>query len=336
MTAINFPSSPANGDTQVVGAITYVYSTAKGAWEKPVAVAADLLLVGGGGGGAYKNGGGGAAGGFLPITSAQLGSGTTYNIVIGAGGSGSQGGNTVPGGQGSLTSFGTLYFAGPGGGGASADEHVGGTGASTGGSFKIGTDVPATAPPHEYMGTTQQGNRGGVGAASSSTAGCGGGGGASAVGGDGQSSGSTAVGGNGGAGQISSITGVSVTYAGGGGAANGTVVFDFGTTIASGLGGAGGGGNSGQRIRDSGGNAVDSYAENGTNGLGGGGGSGPGNWTGSTAGNAGGYFGGDGGDGVCIVRSLTSLNPTTTGSPTITTDGDYSVYIFTVNGTITY
>ena len=336
MTAINFPSSPANGDTQVVDAITYVYSTAKGAWEKPVALVADLLLVGAGGGGAYRNGGGGGAGGFLPITSAQLDSGVTYNIVIGAGGSGSQGGGTVPGGQGSHTSFGTLYSAGPGGGGASADEHVGGTGASTGGSFKIGTDVPATAPPHEYMGTTQQGNRGGVGEATASASGCGGGGGASAVGGDGQSAGVTAVGGTGGAGQISSITGVSVTYAGGGGGSNGSKLFEFGATIASGLGGAGGGGQSGYRSRDADGVTVYSYAEPGTNGLGGGGGGGPYNWAGTTAGNAGGYWGGDGGDGVCIVRSLTSLNPTTTGSPTITTDGDYSVYKFTVNGTITY
>ena len=45
---------------------------------------------------------------------------------------------------------------------------------------------------------------------------------------------------------------------------------------------------------------------------------------------------GAGGSGVVIIRVLTAdYSGTTTGSPTITTDGSYKVIVFTGNGTYT-
>ena len=51
--------------------------------NQPYAVQA--LVIGGGGGGGYNSGGGGGAGGVLAST-AFLTPGTTYTVVIGAGG----------------------------------------------------------------------------------------------------------------------------------------------------------------------------------------------------------------------------------------------------------
>jgi hypothetical protein len=104
------------------------------------------------------------------------------------------------------------------------------------------------------------------------------------------------VGGNGGNGSASSITGSSVTRGGGGAG--------YGET-AMGTGGTGGGG---------GANTA------GTANTGGGGGSA------NTA----------GGSGVVILRILTSnYSGTTTGSPTVTTDGSYKVITYNASGTYT-
>jgi hypothetical protein len=43
----------------------------------------------------------------------------------------------------------------------------------------------------------------------------------------------------------------------------------------------------------------------------------------------------DGGDGVVIIRT-TATALSTTGSPTVTTDGSYNIYSFTANGTIAF
>jgi hypothetical protein len=49
------------------------------------------------------------------------------------------------------------------------------------------------------------------------------------------------------------------------------------------------------------------------------------------------YTGGLGGSGVVVLRFLSSIVPAgTTGSPTITTDGSYSVYKFTSSGSIQF
>ena len=103
--------------------------------------------------------------------------------------------------------------------------------------------------------------------------------------------------GDGGDGLPSAITG-SVTYYAGGGAGN--------STGTDGTGGQGGGGNT---------------DNSGTANTGGGGGAG------NTK---------NGGSGVVIIRVLTNdYSSTTTGSPTVTTSGSYTVIKFTGSGTYT-
>jgi len=118
--------------------------------------------------------------------------------------------------------------------------------------------------------------------------------------------------GGGGDGRASTITGGSVTYAGGGG----------GGRYAGGQrpGGSGGGGA---------GSDNGSVGGDGTANLGGGGGSGTGIYPGTRA-------SGDGGKGVVILKVPTdNYSGTTTGSPTVTTSGDYKIIEFTGTGTYT-
>ena len=105
----------------------------------------------------------------------------------------------------------------------------------------------------------------------------------------------------------SSITGSSVTYAGGGGGGKGNG--------SSGTGGSGGGGNGG------------SPGAAGTANTGGGGGGGDD-----------GQSSGSGGSGVVIIRYADSFTAATatTGSPTITVTGGYRIYRWTGSGSITF
>jgi hypothetical protein len=155
-------------------------------------------------------------------------------------------------------------------------------------------------------GTSGQGNNGGAGTGSSSPAyGSGGGGGSSASG----VAGSSSSAGAGGAGTSSSITGSSVTYAGGGGGGSST-------TGTGGAGGAGGGGAGG-------GSAVGVAGTTNTGGGGGGGGN---------ASNA----GAAGGSGVVILSIPTgNYTGTKTGSPTVTTSGNFTILTFTASGSYT-
>ena len=285
----------------------------------PAPILASALIVAGGGGGGTGGGegGGGGAGGLVyygsetpktPNGSAiTLTAGQTYTATIGQGGTGAtqygaNGGNGTSGGNSSFTGSGLSLITALGGGtggtypdnGAGHGNGVAGGSGGGGGGNSSGGGGSQTGG----AGTSGQGFAGGDGFYNNNPQAYlgGGGGGASEVG-------ETPTGtraGNGGDGLAYSITGSSVTYAGGGGGHSA----GSGNTGA-GSGGAGGGATSGA---------------NGTNGLGGGGGGNSGN----------------GGSGVIILSIPTSqYTGTTTGSPTVTTSGSNTIIKFTSNGTYT-
>lgn len=186
---------------------------------------AEALIVAGGGGTGRAGAG---AGGLLyygletpktPNGSAiSLTSGTSYSIVVGAGG--------ASGGQNNganSTAFGYTAIGG-GGGGTGGGGILGSSGGSGGGQ---GGTAGGGTYPGAGSGTTGQGNPGGNRVNSNNDM-DGGGGGAGASGQDGQSS----VAGNGGIGLQYSINGTATYYAGGG----------AGGAIYQGNGGLGGGG----------------------------------------------------------------------------------------------
>jgi hypothetical protein len=298
--------------------VRFVYSGTTQGWipnsdddvtlETPQNATADILVVAGGGSGGntttgtqYSSGGGGA-GGYRSFTSETLLAGSTYTIVVGAGGSPvANGSNSSISGTGiSYTSAGG-GFGGTGDNTANAGANGGSGGGGGGGNGATGGsgNTPSTSP--------SQGNNGGSGDAGGNTF-AGGGGGAGAVGGDHNEPSSA---GNGGNGLQNSITGTATYYAGGGGGGAG---FGGGGTGDS-TGGLGGGG-------DGSGSGV---GQNGTANTGGGAG-----------GSRGTYGVASGGSGVVILRLPTSVySGTTTGSPTVTTDGTDTVLTFTGSGSYT-
>jgi len=253
-----------------------------------------------------------------------------YLVVAGGGGAGKPGDNRGGGGGagGLLTNYGgtaisftggVTYTVTVGAGGAGGTSASGAQGAN---SVLSGSDItsitsigggggggqtPTTGgsggggsdAESGAAGTVGQGNAGGNGTPGGTAAG-GGGGGAGAVGGNSSSS----TGGAGGNGLANSITGSSVTYAGGGGG-----------ICENGTGGSGGSGGGGAGTNGAGGD--------GTANLGGGGG-------------AGHTSAGDGGSGVVILRVATAkYSGTTTGSPTVTTDGSDTIIKFNASGSYT-
>ena len=303
------PVYDTNGQT-----VNIVYSGATNGWipisDDDVAdegtippYSAEYLVVAGGASGGRNNSGGGGAGGLLTnytVTPINLTIGVTYAITVGAGGAT----KTVSGrgndGNDSVisgTGISTITALGGGGGGANTgSEQTGANGGSGGGGAHSGGAGGS--------GTVGQGNDGGTGAGNLAPEyGGGGGGGASAVGGNGTGS----NGGDGGNGSSNSITGSAVTYAGGGGG------YANNTDGNGGTGGTGGGGD---------GKAA-TAGEAGTANTGGGGGGSNSN-------------GGAGGSGVVILRVATAdYSGTTTGSPTVTTDGTDTIIKFTGTGTYT-
>ena len=195
--------------------------TSSGTLSPLTPVTASYLVVAGGGGCNNDSSGGGGAGGLL-TSSTTLYSGATYIVTVGAGGA-----YTTNGSDSILSGTGLTTITATGGGraGGAVTSITGGNGGSGGGGGGGGT------PNTGGTGVSGQGFAGGSGNATGNYTG-GGGGGSSAVG----SAGGTA-GGNGGAGTASSISGSSVTYAGGGGGNGGLG--------SPGTGGAGGGGNGG-------------------------------------------------------------------------------------------
>jgi hypothetical protein len=229
-----------------------------------------LMVAGGGSGGS----GGGGAGGLLTngATSTYDKVVTVQNYALVVGGGGGFGDNS-DGQGGDSTLFGLTAI-----GGGKADQNGGSLGnGGSGGGGKGDSNVTAGS------GTSGQGNNGGNGYDPHPEAG-GGGGGASGAGASGSGSG----GGNGGNGLANSITGSSVTYAGGGGGRG------FYSTNG-GEGGTGGGG-------DAGGGYPSSYAYGSLraeNYLGAGG---AGSWTSQGASSSQYADGSYGGSGIVIIN----------------------------------
>jgi hypothetical protein len=300
--------------------VTLIYSGATQGWlptvdddvtnEVPQTYSVDFLVIAGGGGGSLQSGSGGAGAGgyrnsYLTETSGGNSSseaslsfspGIVYTVTVGAGGAGA----TTTEAAGSIgvdssisgTGITTITSSGGGRGGSSFATEDGGSGG--GGRSAAGGS-----------GTANQGSNGGTGAADAG----GGGGGAGAVGGNGSAN---AAAGNGGVGLASSITGSSVTRAGGGGGATyqGT----------PGTGGTGGGGNGGRQDPET----------QGTSGAANTGGGGGAKFS-TLPSNA-------GGSGVVILRMPdANYSGTFTGSPTVVTGvgGTDTVIIFEESGSIT-
>jgi hypothetical protein len=273
-----------------------------------------LVVAGGGSGGCYNAGGsnygngGGGAGGFR--TSTQTASlATVITVTVGDGGAATTGGAKNNGSNSSISGSGLTTITSTGGGsGGSEDAPSGNNGGSGGGaSSAAGTaepggsgNTPSTSPSQGSAGGNAPGGANGSG----------GGGGANAVGGIGI--GTDPFGGLGGNGTASSITGSSVTYAGGGGGAS--------SNAPGSAGGSGGGGSGG------------TYSPN-ANGVAGtantGGGGGGGSWNSNRTGGA-------GGKGVVILSFPTAnYSSTTTGSPTVTTSGVNTILQFNGDGSYT-
>jgi len=276
-----------------------------------------FLVVAGGGSGGYDQGGAGGAGGYRSSYNSEasggggsaesaltLTQGTTYTITVGAGGAAvtstpSIGLNGVDSSI-SGSDITDITSVG-GGGGGQGSPNAGLAGGSGGGGSGGGAGNPGGA------GTANQGFAGGASYISPGNPGedSGGGGGA------GQAGNNPVV--SGGDGVASTITGSSVTRGGGGGGN------DYGNNNSR-AGGAGGGGAGGTTTP---GNA----ASPGTANTGGGGGAGSGNPPSDS---------GAGGSGVVILRVLTAdYSGTTTGSPTVTTDGTDTILTFNASGSYT-
>lgn len=264
------PKAFGGDEVRTDGTYWYHIYRSSGIFAPMQSLSCDYLVVAGGAGGGSGRGGGGGAGGLRSTVTAtggggsletalSLTSGSNYTVTIGGGGAG--GVNDGNGVAGSNSVFSTITSTGGGFGGGY--QKNGGNGGSGGGAAGVGGGA-STSPG---TGTTNQGFAGGQ----DSTTGGGGGGGASAVGGN-----AGANGGTGGAALAVSITGSSVSYAGGGGGGN-----------SGGSGGTGGGGGAGNgSSTNTGGSA--------TANTGSGGGGCDGNP--STAGN--------GGSGIVVVRYL--------------------------------
>jgi hypothetical protein len=219
----------------------YFYHTflASGTFTPTSNITADYLVVAGGGGGGVgdnsnqaQGGGGGGAGGLRCTVTATGGGGslesalsltasTNYTVTVGAGGASStSGSNSV---FSSITST---------GGGAGAGNNTNGSTGGSGGGGGAGTNNNQSGG----TGTANQGYNGGNGRNNAKSGGGGGAGqageNASSITGRGPDNGN-GCGGNGGNGVATSISGTSVTYAGGGGG---------GSLYVGGTGGTGGGG----------------------------------------------------------------------------------------------
>jgi len=262
----------------------------------PESTLCDILVVGGGGGGGYSYvGGGGGGGGYVYLQNISVPSGN-YTVNVGSGGTGGVNGASPAGwgGNGANSSItGAINYIALGGGagaGGSASGVITGIGnnggSGGGGSYRNIGSVAAAGGTSTQFSTYGYGTGGSGNGYGSPWQYGGGGGGAS-----GTTNGTSATGNNG---LANSITGSSITYAGGGGAGT-----DLSTIPQGGTGGGGAGAT---------GSGVVPVA--GTDGLGGGGGGARGGGTGNGA---------KGGSGIVIIR----YKSTKTGNQTYKV-GNYS------------
>jgi len=290
----------------------------------------EWLVIGGGASGAtyYRSGGGGAGGyrnSYASEQSGRLSTGETawtvtagdgaVTVTVGAGGIMPADNNLgVGGGSSSIAASGetTVTSYGGGGGGNHATGNAPtGTYGSGGGAGDDDTNSSGSS------GTAGQGFGGGNGSSTQTGSQGAGGGGAGEVGFN--TTGTDAM--DGGDGMASSITGTSVYRAGGGGGG--------GYSSLQGTGGNGGGGTGGigssapAYYPTSGANASDGY----NSGSGGGGNA----YTAVTSGTL-----GSGDDGVVFLRMPTAdYSGTTSGSPTVLTDGTDTILVFQASGSYT-
>ena len=272
-------------------------------------------LVQAGGASGASNGGGGGAGGLRTTYGSSSGGGSsaetnitlsagTYTITVGGGGASIDNSTSYQsiGNSGTATTIsGNATVNTVGGGGSNNNPPA--TGGCGGGSGS-GSGGPTGA-----AGTAGEGFAGGNGMAATHPYTGGGGGGTAAVG----ATASASAPGAGGAGLNVAITGSNAGYGGGGGGTGGTGV---GYTGPGGAGGFGGGGAGG---------AYNGSGTAGSANTGGGGGA---------TGDAGSLTSGAGGSGVVILRMNTSdYSGSTTGSPTVTTEGSETILTYTGSGT---
>ena len=279
-----------------------------------------LVVAGGAGGGSGSNGiggagGGGGAGGLRTSYGSTTGGGgsaesslslstsTNYTVTVGApGGGGVTGTYGSAGSDGSNSVFSTITSTGGGGGGTDNSSNLrpgrdGGSGGGVGRGIDSGGSAVTSPVVQGYAG-------GSTTSFTANTSQGGGGGGAGAVGSSGGNDGN----GNGGNGLAVSVTGSSVTYAGGGG--GGIDQNGYGTPGAGGSGIGGDGASSGSA---------------GTGDVNTGSGGGGGTYR------SGGIAGGSGGSGIIILRypntKTITIGSGLTGSTA--TDGSDKVTTFT-------
>ena len=287
----------------------------------PPAYSVDYLVVAGGGGGGARRGSGGGAGGLRTSYGSTSGGGSSaessltltpsesYTITVGAGGAAASPGSATLGGVGNSSVFASITSIGGGGGASTGTAYPnmltvddGGCGAGGAGNNACNPNFNGdTVTKFFGNGTSGQGYNGGLGtkSANGGYGGGGGGGGAASVGQSNTGCTLQSYGGStmaGGNALSVNINGTANSYSKGGRALNG--ISTGGLTP--------GGNNTG--------NGGDGNAET------------PGINNGGAA----------GGSGIVILRMPTAnYSGTTTGSPTVTTDGTDTILTYTSSGTYT-
>jgi hypothetical protein len=127
------PASAVNGAIRMNTTTNALEAYVGASWQvvKQGTVPVDYLVVAGGAGGGAGRGGGGGAGGYL-TSSTALNVGTTYSIVVGAGGTGATAASTSRGTNGANSTISGILITSIGGGGGSSSGTVGNAGASGG------------------------------------------------------------------------------------------------------------------------------------------------------------------------------------------------------------